>query len=94
MYADDVSDINIITEGSLEQMADERNKEMDEVLEKMDMAQNREKEEHIVSIFGKGCVQEIQELKKHCKERREDTKDFGQVGCEGKYLGNVTEASG
>ena len=34
MYADDVSDINIITEGSLEQMADERNKEIDEVLEK------------------------------------------------------------
>jgi uncharacterized C2H2 Zn-finger protein len=94
MYADDVSDINIITEGSLEQMADERNKEMDEVLEKMDMAQNREKEEHIVSIFGKGCVQEIQELKKYCKERRENTKDFGQVGSEGKYLGNVTEASG
>jgi hypothetical protein len=94
MYADDVSDINIITEGSLEEMADDRNKDMDDVLEKMDMAQNREKEEHIVSIFGKGCVQEIQDLKKHCKERRTNTNDFGQVGCESKYLGNVTEANG
>ena len=34
MYADDVSDINIITEGSLEEMADDRNKDMDDVLEK------------------------------------------------------------
>ena len=84
MYADDVSDINIITEGSLEKMADDRNKDMDDVLEKMDMAQNREKEGHIVSVYGKGCVQEIQDLKKHCKEGRTNTKDSGQVGCEGK----------
>ena len=38
MYADDVSDINIIGQNELENTADERNKEMDEVFEKMDMA--------------------------------------------------------
>ncbi len=33
MNGDDVSDINIITEGSLEKVAGDRNKDMNEVLE-------------------------------------------------------------
>ncbi len=45
-------------------------------------------------MFGKGCVKALQEITKHCKERRKNTNDFGIVGSEGKYLGNITEADG
>ena len=76
MNGDDVSDINIITEGSLEKVADNRNKDMNEVLVQMGMARNCEKEEHIVSIYGKGCVREIQDLKTNCNERRTNTNEW------------------
>jgi hypothetical protein len=98
MYADDVSDIKVITNNcennNFQEVLDDRNKEMDETLETMDMAQHRDKEEHIVSMNGKNRIEDLQEIKKRGKERREATRDFGLICYQCKYLGTVTEADG
>jgi hypothetical protein len=94
MYADDVSDINVITKDTIEAIADERNEELDHILRGMDMAQNNDKEEHIISIRGKDAVKNSEEIRKKCKARREESKDFGIIVDEGKYLGNVAAGDG
>ena len=94
MYADDVSDINVITKESIEAIADERNEELDHILKGMDMAQNRDKEEHIISIRGKEAAKNSEEITRKCKEKKEENNDFGSIVDEGKYLGNVATGDG
>jgi hypothetical protein len=87
MYADDISDINIIADDGFAEIADERNKELDDILNNMHMAQNKDKEEHLLCMIGPGSVKESQRLIAYSKTRKETTKDFGEVKTEGKILG-------
>ncbi len=82
-YADDISDINIIADDGFAKIADERNKELDDIVNKMHMAQNKDKEEHLLCMIGPGSVKESQTLIAYSKMRKETTKDFGAVTTEG-----------
>ena len=79
MYADDVSDINVITKDTIEEIADGRNEELDHILKGMDMAQNRDKEEHIISIRGAEAVKNSEEIRNKCGKRRKESTDFGVI---------------
>ena len=43
MYADDISDIDIVTEATYVHITEDRNKELDDILEEMEMMQNKTK---------------------------------------------------
>ncbi len=54
----------------------------------------RDKEEHIISIRGKEAARNSEEIRRTCKEKGEENKDFGSIVDEGKYLGNVATGDG
>ncbi len=94
MYADDISDINIVTEATYVHITEDRNKELDDILEEMEMMQNKDKEEHMVCMMGVGSVKDVQTMIEYSKQRRETSNDFGMVKTNGKYLGNISQTSG
>jgi hypothetical protein len=94
MYADDISDINIVTEATYVHIIEDRNKELDDILEEMEMMQNKDKEEHMVCMVGVGSVQDVQTMIEQCRQRREISKDFGMMKTNGKYLGNISQTNG
>ena len=60
----------------------------------MDMAQNKDKEEHLLCMIGIGSVKDSQTMVEYSKNRRTTTKDFGMIKTHGKYLGNTSQTNG
>ena len=77
LYADDISDINIVTEATYVHITEDRNKELDDILEEMEMMQNKDKEEHMVCMMGVGSVKDVQTMIEYCKQRRETSMALG-----------------